>query len=89
MADCWYLKGNNQGPTKLTMTAVRTQGHCGQEIQGSVAANSYLCDEYKPFIPQGYVSLPGSTVKTPITIHANERKYLCLEIVISELIKVK
>ena len=41
MADCWHLKGTNLGPTKSTMTAVRTKG---QEFQGS--ANSCLCDEY-------------------------------------------
>ena len=66
MADCWHLKSNNQGSTKPTMTTVKTQRHRGQETQDPTS--SCQCDEYKPFISQGYVCLPGSTVKTPITI---------------------
>ena len=66
MADCWQLKSNNQGPTKLTMTTVRTKEHHWQEAQDPT--NKCVCDEYKPFISQGYVCSPGSAVKTPITI---------------------
>lgn len=69
MADCWHLKSNNQGSTKLTMTTVKAQGHCGKETRDSMSScESALCDEYKPFISQSYVCLPGSTTKTPITI---------------------
>ena len=66
MADCWHRKSNNQGSTKPTMTTIRTQGHHGQETPDPTS--SCLCDEYKPFISQGYVCSPGSAVKTPITI---------------------
>ena len=66
MADCWHLKGNYQGSPKPTMTTVKSRGHHGQETQSTM--DNCLCDEYKPFLSQGYVCLPGSASKTPITI---------------------
>ena len=66
MADCWHLKSSNQSSTKPTMTTVKAQGCYKLETQDPISDCQY--EEYKPFISHGYVSLPGSTVKTPITI---------------------
>lgn len=68
------LKANNQGSTKPTVTTVRISGHHGKETQDSTSSCALeLCDEYKPFISQGYVSLPGSANKTPIIILKDTR----------------
>ena len=67
MADCWHLRGTNQG--KSTMTTVKVQIPCMHESrQHTSNCVTTHGDGYRPFVSQGYIYLPGSTTKTPILI---------------------
>ena len=68
MADCWYLKGATQVPTKATMMTMKA--HAGI-TQKTTASNSGCLDvpqEYQPFLSKGSICLPDSGIEIPITI---------------------
>ena len=68
MADCWHLKGANQGPIKPTMMTVNAHASTAQRISPTNLVNSMVPQEYKPFLSCGYVYLPESKVEKPIMI---------------------
>ena len=68
MADCWHLKGPNQGPVKPTMMTVNAHSSTAQRISPTNLCKSMVPQEYKPFLSCRYIYLPESKVKKSITI---------------------
>ena len=68
MADCWYLKGANQGSTKLTMMTVKAHVSIAQGVPPTNLVISTVPQEYKPFLSSGYVYLLQSNVEKPVMI---------------------
>ena len=68
MADCWYLKGANQGSTKPTTMTVKAYASTVPETVLSNLTHPAVPQEYKPFLFCGYVGLPDSRVEKPIMI---------------------
>ena len=68
MADCWYLKGPNQGSTKPTMMSVKAHANTVSETVLSNLIHPAVPQEYRPFLSCGYVCLLDSNVEEPIMI---------------------
>ena len=71
MADCWHLKGVNQGPIKPTMMTVNAHASTAQSISPTNLVDSMVPQEYKPFLSCGYICLLESKVEKPIVILRN------------------
>ena len=74
MAECWQLKNNSQAQQqtfKSDMLVTQTQlfstlsPPVGQMQQASFSRD---VDEYTPFISEGFISVPGSATRVPITV---------------------
>ena len=68
MADCWYLKGATQGPTKATMMTIKARASVTLKATVSNSCCMDVPQEYQPFLSKRSIRLPDSGLEIPITI---------------------